>query len=197
MLWLKCWSAFVCKDFGCAVTVSITNLIKFFFKKLSKKIISRKSKMDAILSKNWHGQFFKKDKLSIHLADIDNYFEKLICKEPFEKKIFGAGSASEEVPFNPYFVCNTSNCVTVRPVRDHFTLKMNIAFFIRNLMPNIFFIRQFFRKQLRENRKKLFWGRIWQFFRERRHLTPKIKITFLSQMRYRIFYYLPIFSKSA
>ncbi len=33
------------------------------------------------------------------------------------------------VPFNPYFVCNTSDCVTVRPVRGHLTPKMNIAFF--------------------------------------------------------------------
>ncbi len=30
-------------------------------------------------------------------------------------KISGAGSASEEGYFGP-FVCNTSNCVTVRPV---------------------------------------------------------------------------------
>ncbi len=34
--------------------------------------------------------------------------------------------------FNPYFVCNTSNCVTVRPVKGHLTQKMNIAFFIWN-----------------------------------------------------------------
>ncbi len=37
-----------------------------------------------------------------------------------------------------HFVCNTLNCVTVRPVRGHLTPKMNIAFFIRNLMLNIF-----------------------------------------------------------
>ncbi len=63
-------------------------------------------------------------------------------------------------PFNPYFVCNASNCVTVRPVRGHLTPKMNIAFFIRNLMPNIFLIDNFFEKSciFRGNRKKLFWG---------------------------------------
>ncbi len=65
-------------------------------------------------------------------------------------------------PFNHYFVCNTSNCVTVRPVRGHLTSKINIAFFIRNLMPNIFLFDNFFEKSciFRENRKKLFWGRI-------------------------------------
>ncbi len=46
--------------------------------------------------------------------------------------------------FNPYFVCNTSNCVTVRSVRGHLTPKMNIAFFIRNLMLNIFLFNNFF-----------------------------------------------------
>ncbi len=104
----------------------------------------------------------------------------------------------EVAPFNPYFVCNTFNCVTVRPVRCHLTPKMNIAFFIRNLMPNICLFNNFFENSciFRENRKKLFWGRIWQLFRGRRGLTPKINITFLSRMRYRIFYYLLIFSKN-
>ncbi len=65
-------------------------------------------------------------------------------------------------PFNPYFVCNTSNCITVRPVRGHLTPKMNIIFFIRNLMLNIFLFNNFFEKSciFRENLKKLFWGRI-------------------------------------
>ncbi len=76
--------------------------------------------------------------------------------------------------------CSTSNCVTVRPVRGYLTSKMNMAFFIRNLMLNIFLFNNFFEKSciFRENRKKLFRGRIWQFFRERRHLMPKINITF-------------------
>ncbi len=92
---------------------------------------------------------------------------------------------------------NTFNCVTVPSVRGHLTLKMNIAFFIRNLMLNIFLFDNFFEKSciFWENRKKLFWGRIWQFVRERRRLTPKINVTFLSQMRYWIFYYLAVFSK--
>ncbi len=70
---------------------------------------------------------------------------------------------------NPYFVCNTSNCVTVRPVRGHLTPKMNIAFFIRYLTLNIFLFDNFFEQSciFREKRKKLFWGRIWQFFREK------------------------------
>ncbi len=57
---------------------------------------------------------------------------------------------------------NTSNCVTVRPVRDHLTPKMNITLFIKNLMLNIFLFNNFFEKSFifRENRKKLFWGRI-------------------------------------
>ncbi len=113
------------------------------------------------------------------------------------KKISDARSASEERYYGTYFLCNTSNCVTVLPVRGHLTPKMNITFFIRNLMLNIFLFKNFFEKSciFRENRKKLFWGRIWQFFRERRRLTPKINITFLSQMRYGTFYYLSIFSK--
>ncbi len=57
-------------------------------------------------------------------------------------------------------------------------------------------VRRAIFRNVRENRKKLFWGRIWQFFRERRRRTPKINMTFLSQMRYWIFYYLPIFSKN-
>ncbi len=81
---------------------------------------------------------------------------------------------------NPYFVCITSNQITVGPVRGHLTPKMNIIFFIRNLMLNIFLFNSFFEKSciFRENREKLFWGRIWQFFRERRRFTLKINITF-------------------
>ncbi len=65
-------------------------------------------------------------------------------------------------PFNPHFVCNTSNCVTVRSGRGHLTPKMNVAFFIRNLMLNIFLYDNFFEKSciFRETRKKLFWGSI-------------------------------------
>ncbi len=88
---------------------------------------------------------------------------------------------SERRSKNFYFVCNTSNRVTVRPVMGHLAPKMNIPFFIRNLMLNIFLLNNFFEKKnciFRENRKKLFWGRIWQFFRERRRLVPKINITF-------------------
>ncbi len=94
-------------------------------------------------------------------------------------------------------LCNTSDCVTVRPVRGHLVPKMNIAFFIKNSMRNIFLFNNFFEKSciFRENRKKLFCGRIWQFFRKIRRLTPKINITFLSQMRYRIFYYYQLFPK--
>ncbi len=79
-------------------------------------------------------------------------------------------------PFNPYFVCNTSNCVTVRPVRGHLTPKMNITFFIRNLMLNMFLFNNVFEKSciFRENHKKPFWGRIWQFFREEDVLHRKL-----------------------
>ncbi len=64
-------------------------------------------------------------------------------------------------------VCNMSSCVTVPPVRGHLKPKMNIAFFIRNLMLNIFLFHNFFEKTciFRENREKQFWGYIWQFFR--------------------------------
>ncbi len=58
--------------------------------------------------------------------------------------------------------------------------KNEYRLFIRNLMRNIFLFDNFFEKSciFRENRKKLFWGRIWQFFKERRSLMPKINITF-------------------
>ncbi len=45
-----------------------------------------------------------------------------------------------------YFIYNTSSCVTVRPVRGLLTPKMNIAFFIRSLMLNIFLFNNFFEK---------------------------------------------------
>ncbi len=45
-------------------------------------------------------------------------------------------------------VCNTSNCVNVQSVRGHLTPKMNIAFFIRNLMLNIFLFNNFFEKNI-------------------------------------------------
>ncbi len=50
-------------------------------------------------------------------------------------------------------VCNTSNCITVRLVRGHLTPKMNIAFFIRNLMRNIFLFNNFFEKKMYFQRK--------------------------------------------
>ncbi len=46
-----------------------------------------------------------------------------------------------------YFVCNTSNCVTVRPVRDHLALKMNITFFMGNEVLNILSFNNFFEKR--------------------------------------------------
>ncbi len=90
-----------------------------------------------------------------------------------------------------------SRWVTVRPVRGHLTPKMNITFFIRNLMVNNFLFYNFFDKRsiFREHLEKLFWGHIWQLFRERRRPTQKINVTFLPQSRYRIFYYLVVFSK--
>ncbi len=88
-------------------------------------------------------------------------------------------------------LCYCATCKGLTP-------KMNIAFPIRNLMLNIFLFNNFFQKKnyfQRKPKKKLFWGPILQFFKERRRLTPKINITFLSQIRYWIFYDLPIFSK--
>ncbi len=58
-------------------------------------------------------------------------------------------------PSNPYFVCNTSNCVTVRLVRGNLTPKMNIAFFYQKFDAEYFFIQQCC--IFGENRKKSFW----------------------------------------
>ncbi len=44
--------------------------------------------------------------------------------------------------------------------------------------------------------KNCIGGAFHNFLGKEGVLTPKINITFLSQMRYRIFYYLPIFSKN-
>ncbi len=77
--------------------------------------------------------------------------------------------------------------------------KNEYNFPIRNLMANIFLFDNFFEKSsiLWENCEKLFRQHIWQFFRKRRRLVPKINTTFfLSQMRYRIFYYLTVSSKN-
>ncbi len=70
--------------------------------------------------------------------------------------------------------------------------------FYEKLDAEYFLIQQFFRKKqyfLRKLRKTVL-GRIWQFFRERRRLVPKINITFFYhkwEMRYWIFYYLTVF----
>ncbi len=59
-------------------------------------------------------------------------------------------------------VCNTSNCVTVRPVRGHLTPKMNIGLLYQKFDAEYFLFHNFFEKSctFRENSKKLFWGRI-------------------------------------
>ncbi len=52
-----------------------------------------------------------------------------------------------------------------------------------------FFIGQFFRKKVVFSEKTVKnCRRIWQFFREKRHLAPKININFLSQIKIWIFY---------
>ncbi len=71
--------------------------------------------------------------------------------------------------------------------------KNEYGLFYQKFDTEYFFIPQFFRNKLYFQRKP---QKTWQFFRERRRLTLKISITFLSQMRYRVFYYLPIFSKN-
>ncbi len=75
--------------------------------------------------------------------------------------------------------------------------KNEYSLFYQKFDAEYFFIQQFLRIKLYFQRKpqKTVLGRIWQFFRER-HLTPKINVTFLTRRRYRIFYYLPIFSKN-
>ncbi len=47
-------------------------------------------------------------------------------------------------------------------------------------MLNIFMSNKFFEKNsiFWENHEKLFWWRIWPFFKERGRLTPKINVTF-------------------
>ncbi len=69
-----------------------------------------------------------------------------VCFYRKEEKESLAQEVRQIAFFNPYFVCNTSNCVTVRPVRGHLTPKMNIAFFIRNFLLNIFLFDNFSEK---------------------------------------------------
>ncbi len=89
-------------------------------------------------------------------------------------------------------LCHCATCPGSSYTKNEYSL------FYQKFDAEYFLSDNFFEKSciFREKRKKLFWGRIWQFFRERRSLTPKINITFLSQMRYPLFYYLPIFSKN-
>ncbi len=105
--------------------------------------------------------------------------------------------------------CNTSNCITVRPVGGHLTPKMNKAFFIRNLMLNIFLFTNFFEKQLyfkRKLQKNCFGGAFDNFSGKEGVLRRKLRSlfyhkwwiwTFLWEIRSRIFYRLTIFSKKA
>ncbi len=78
--------------------------------------------------------------------------------------------------------------------------KNEYNFFYQKLDAEIFLFDIFFEKNslFREGCEKLFCGYIWQFFREKGRLAPKINVTFfLSKIRYRIFYYLASFSKKA
>ncbi len=66
-------------------------------------------------------------------------------------------------------------------------------------MLNIFLFNNFCEKSNFSEKlaKNWFLEDIWRFFREKRRFAQKIKITFLSQIRYGIFYYLAAFSKKA
>ncbi len=68
------------------------------------------------------------------------------CSKKTFQKISGAGSATEKLyisesrskgPLQPLLCLQHVQLFTERPVRGHLTPKMNIAFFIRNLMLNI------------------------------------------------------------
>ncbi len=89
--------------------------------------------------------FFNKDNKISRLTKKKNLWRRKCVRRAIfwtvEVKVEG-----DEDPFNPYFVCNTSNCVTVRPIRSQLTPKMNIAFFIWNLMLNIFYSTIFSKK---------------------------------------------------
>ncbi len=90
-------------------------------------------------------------------------------------------------------LCHCATCQGSSYTKNEYIL------FYQKFDAEYFFIRQFFRKKAvfsEKTAKNCFGGAFDNFFRERRHLTPKINITILSQMRYRIFYYLPIFSKN-
>ncbi len=111
----------------------------------------------------------------------DRHHKNLWCRKCVRREIFWNVKVRWRglCPFNPYFLCNT---VTVRPLSGHLTPKMKITFFIASYVnAEYLFIQQVFQKKSRifwENREKLFWKRIWQFFRGRRRLAPKIYITF-------------------
>ncbi len=75
--------------------------------------------------------------------------------------------------------------VAVRPARAHLTLKMNITFFIRNLMLNIFLFHNFFEKKtsiFRENHEKLFWGTFDHFLGKGGVLSQKLRKTALIEL---------------
>ncbi len=107
--------------------------------------------------------------LGVYAAKNTHYMKNLWRRKCVRREIFRND-----------FICNTSNCVTVRPVRGHLTPKMNIAFSIRNLMLNISYSTIFSKKTVFSQKpaKNCFGGAFDNFFRERRRLMPKINITF-------------------
>ncbi len=107
-------------------------------------VIWPKKRVFAVLSEN-HCFFRKnylKKKYSTHSLEYKKYLAQGVRqkRDISERRRVEGGKA----PFNPYL---TRPTVTVRPARGRLTPKMNIAFFIRNLILN-FFIQQFFRKKL-------------------------------------------------
>ncbi len=110
---------------------------------------------------------------------IKNLWRRKCVRRAIFRKV-GVRVEGDFAPFNSYFVCNTSNCVTVRPVRGHLTPKMNIAFSVKNLMLNIFYSTIFSKKAAfsEKTAKNCFGGAFDNFLGKEGVLQPKINITF-------------------
>ncbi len=70
--------------------------------------------------------------------------KKSVAQEVRQKRDISKGRS--KCPLLSLFCLQHGRWETVRPVRGHFTLKINITLFIRNWMLNIFLFNNFFKK---------------------------------------------------
>ncbi len=133
---------------------------------------------------------FRNDVLTV--SSFPTNLKNLWCRKCVRRAIF----QNVEVRVTSFATWPLDHCATCK-VSSY--SKNEYKLFYQKLDAEYFFMLQFFLKSniFRENCKELFWRHIWQFFRRRKRLAPKINVLnfFLSQMSYWIFYYSAVFLK--